>query len=82
MKEYNEKCIIAVGSMTFALKGQKLFGQNNIVSSVTHLAPSMTRHGCAYGIVLDCRYTKNSVALLSENGIRYSEVIKTGGEKY
>ena len=51
MKEYGEKCIIAVGSMTFALKGQKLFGQNNIVSSVTHLAPSMTRHGCAYGIV-------------------------------
>ena len=39
MKEYGEKCIIAVGSMTFALKGQKLFGQNNIVSSVTHLAP-------------------------------------------
>ena len=52
MKEYGEKCIIAVGSMTFALKGQKLFGQNNIVSSVTHLAPSMTRHGCAYGIGL------------------------------
>ena len=48
MKEYGEKCIIAVGSMT----------------------------------VLDCRYTKDAVALLSGNGIRYSEVIKTGGEKY
>lgn len=72
-------CTVAVGTMTFAFKGQHLLGENGIASQIVRLHPSQTRHGCAYGIGLDCRELKRAILLLTEGGIRYSEVIESGG---
>lgn len=74
-------CTVAVGTMTYAFKGQRLLGEKGIASQIVRLRPHETRGGCAYGIGLDCTDLKRAVTILTTGGIRYSEVIETGGER-
>ena len=82
MKGTTGRCVIAVGSLSFAMKGQRLLGDQSIASSVVRLHPSRTKRGCAYGIELDCADVRKATDLLSGSGIRYSEVIPADGEGF
>jgi len=61
-------CIIAMESMTYAVKGQRIFAKNGIVCSVVRL-PGKTNKGCAYGISLGCSEVRTAYRLLQESGV-------------
>ena len=44
------KCVAAVGSMTAAIKAQRVLLSFGIDAEVVALAPEETRRGCAYGV--------------------------------
>ena len=45
------KCTAVIGSMTIALKAQKILHSSSIRSTVVKLDSSATHKGCAYGLV-------------------------------
>lgn len=71
-----KSCIIALSSVTYAIKAQKLLSQSSIRSRVIKLDSKLTKRGCAYGIETDCRTIDEAVNLISSYGLPYSEVVK------
>lgn len=69
------KCIIAVSSITYAMKGMQLLNTNGIFSNIVKLPPTATRRGCAYGIETNCQAIQKALILLSKDGVKYSEVV-------
>ena len=67
----NKKCVAALGSVTAAIKIEKLLSEHNIQSRIIKLNPEYTEKGCAYGVeFLSSR--KGSVdRILSGRGIEY-----------
>lgn len=47
-------CIAASGSMTRAVRAQRVLHEAGICAEVVALAPEETRHGCAYGVEYPC----------------------------
>lgn len=70
-----ERCIIAVSSITYGMKGQELLHGDGISAEVIKLQASRTRRGCAYGIALPCQMQHAATRLLSQRGIPFSEVL-------
>lgn len=69
-------CIIALKSVTYAMKAERLLSEAGIAVSIVKLEAGQTRNGCAYGISLNCGQTSAAVQHLSKHGIPYSEVLR------
>ena len=67
-------CTIAVNSVTYALKGADVLGRNKIRKRVVKLRADQTKKGCSYGISVDEKDRDQSLSLLRQSGIPYSEV--------
>ncbi len=70
----NEKKIIAVSSVTYAMKGAELLAKNKIKRRVSRLSPNKTKKGCTYGISVSADDVENAVRILRLGGINYSEI--------
>lgn len=70
-----ERCIIAVSSITYGMKGQELLHGDGISAEVIKLQASRTRRGCAYGIAIPCQMQHAATRLLSQSGIPFSQVL-------
>jgi len=46
-------CVIALKSMTYAIKAKKALNDHYIDAEIVKLEPSMTKKGCAYGVRFD-----------------------------
>ncbi len=70
-----EKCIIAVPSMTYAMKGSGILSASGIRCRVVKLRADRTQKGCAYGISVNKSESEAAVRALLGGGVRYTEVI-------
>ena len=69
------KSIIAVSSVTYAMKGADILQKSGIRRRVTKIKPDKTKKGCTYGIAVDTSDTENAARLLKIGGVPYSEII-------
>ncbi len=58
MKNIHRGCIAEIGSLTQAMRAQKILASAVIPSTVLKLESS-SRHGCAYGISFSCEQEAN-----------------------
>ncbi len=72
----NGKSIIAVSSVTYAMKGADLLAKNKIKRRIVKLKPDETKRGCMYGISVSSDDTENAVRILRAGAVDYSEIIR------
>lgn len=74
MKGHGEGCFADLGSLTLALKAQKLLGAAAIPSAVIkNSSSSRTNKGCSYGLRFSCSQSENVKKVLTDGGIRVRE---------
>lgn len=73
------KCTAVIGSMTIALKAQKILHASSIRSTVVKLDSSATQRGCAYGLEFDCNQYSNIRYLLEKSHVNVTRYL-TGGD--
>ena len=69
-----KKKIIAVSSVTYAMKGAEALAKNKIKRRITKLKPDKTKKGCAYGISVSSEDVEDAVRILRLSGVNYSEI--------
>lgn len=69
-------CCAVIGSVTYALKGQRLLSSYNIDSRVIKVRSAGTAGGCAYGLEFDCINTETVAALLQRGDIQYRDIFR------
>ena len=68
-------CVATMKSMTYALKGKNILETKGIPAEIISLDPSLTSHGCAYGISFACGQSGDVKRLLDMKKIAYGEII-------
>lgn len=68
-------CIIAMRSQTYAAKGGRLLQKNGIASAIVSIDPSLTRHGCAYGLQISQAQCANAKAVLDRHKVSYGDIL-------
>ena len=68
-------CLIALRSMTHAIKAKKSLEDNYIECEIVKLEPQMTKKGCAYGVGFNCVNTNHVIDALKKSGTRYTELL-------
>lgn len=68
-------CILAISSVTYALKAQACLREAGIHGEIVRPDASATRRGCAYGISVECEHRSAVTRLLRRAGIPHSEWI-------
>ena len=71
-----DMCIVALRSMTYAIKGKNVLNDNYIDCEIVRLDPKMTSKGCAYGLKFSCVNLYNVQSALATKSIKYSEIIR------
>jgi len=69
------RCIFAISSLTYAMKGQQELNNRSIWSQIVKIDSKMTKKGCAYGIQIECSNLNNVKNLFNKNNIPYSEIL-------
>ena len=67
--EKNE-CIAVIGSMTQAMRAQKILANAAIRADVIKADSSLTKRGCAYAVSYSCLQDDNVKSVLKNAGIR------------
>lgn len=65
-------CTALIGSVTYALKAQKILSENAIGSSVGKVS---SKSGCAYGVTFPMLQKNNVEILLSKHNIRVKKYL-------
>lgn len=65
-------CAASIGSVTHAMKAQKLLTDQAIQCSVSKVTD---KSGCVYGIKFPCVHKNNVQSILSNGGIRVKEYL-------
>lgn len=67
-------CIIAMRSQTYASRGRQVLRKCGISADIVSIDPSLTRHGCAYGLEI---YGDNAAAIecLSAHHVTYGDIL-------
>ena len=68
-------CIIALRSMTYAIKAKNTLQDSYIDCEIVKLEPSMTKKGCAYGVSFNCVNTNNVINAMKKSSINYTELL-------
>lgn len=63
----NTSCRVAIGSVTHAMKAQRILENNMIMSKVEKLT---YKNGCTYGLSFPCEHKNNVDLILNKNGIK------------
>lgn len=69
-------CIIALKSMTHAIKAKNALSDHLIDADIVKLEPTMTKKGCAYGVSFNCINLDSAVAALKKWSVRYTEIVR------
>ena len=67
--------VIALSSVTYAMKGAALLRRHGIAAQTVRLEPKQTKRGCAYGLQLAALHQDRAAKLLKDAGIPFSEVL-------
>ena len=76
MKANDGKCVIAMSSMTYALKAEQLLKSSGMQVRVVKLAQGRTARGCAYGLELSCAQAHLALLRLEESSIKHGELLR------
>lgn len=68
-------CIIAMRSQTYASKGGRLLQRAGIPYTMVSIDPSLTRHGCAYGLQIPHPRCTEARELFDRHGISYGDIL-------
>ncbi len=71
-------CIIAIKSMTVAMRARDILRRKNISSEIVSVDASLTSRGCAYGISFPCEREAEIKRMLRQGKIDYGEVLGRG----
>lgn len=69
-------CCAVIGSVTYALKGQRLLASYNIMSKVIKVRSAGASGGCAYGIEFECMNTDTVASLLRRGDVQYRDIYR------
>lgn len=72
----NISCAAVTGSMTIAMKAQKVLASAAIPSTVQKLGQAAGTRGCTYGISYSCCQSGNVRIVLENAGIRIKRYIE------
>lgn len=75
MKANDGKCVIAMPSLTNALRGENLLGSGGIHVRVIKLPQGRTKKGCAYGIELPCMLASAALGRLDAAAIKHGDLL-------
>ena len=64
-------CRIALGSMTVAMKAQRILSRNAIRADVVKISSEQSLKGCVYGIEFSCALLGNVRSILDSAGILF-----------
>ena len=73
-------CTAAIGSLTHAIKGQRILAENGVTGTIVKLDSKKTRRGCAYGIEFPCSEFKTVRSALGAARLPVSQYTDGGGE--
>lgn len=73
-------CIVALRSMTHAIKAKKCLEDSYIDCEIVKLQPNMTKKGCAYGVNFNCVNTNHVIDAMKNSNIRYTELLNIEGK--
>lgn len=68
-------CVVALKSMTYAIKAKKVFDRYLIYTEIIKLEPHMTKKGCNYGVKFECININAVEDALKNNSVKYTEII-------
>ncbi len=68
-------CMIAMRSQTYAAKGLRLLARGGIRGTIVSIDPSLTRHGCAYGIRLPVGECMRAKGVFDQHGFAYGDIL-------
>lgn len=66
------KYVYQIGSVTHAMRAQRLLGESGINSKVVKTSDHKNNKGCSYGIEFDAGMRRYADKILSDNNIRFS----------
>lgn len=72
-------CTASVGSLTHAMKGQKLLEGIGIAANIVKIDAKKTRKGCSYGIEFSCSEMKKARSTLGAAHLPISDYFSGGG---
>ena len=70
-----KECIIPMKSPTIASKAERILFAGGIRASIISVDPSVTKHGCGYGLSLFCRDAERAKYILDRRNIPYGDLI-------
>ena len=79
-KEQRGICIAALGSITNAVKAQRVLAQVGITGEILPLDAAKTRRGCAYGLRFACHEQGRVRPALRAAGIAVSQFLQEGDD--
>ena len=63
-------CIAVIGSMTQAMRAQKILANAAIRAEIVKADASLTKRGCAYALEYACSQAQNVKMILTNAGVR------------
>ena len=73
-------CVTVVGSMTQALRAQKVLANAAVRADVVKADSAYTRRGCAYALSYPCSQENNLRTILASAGIRIRDLYREDAE--
>ena len=70
MNEIYGECIAEIGSMTQAMRAQRILGESAIPTTVVKSNSTNSNKGCAYGVSFPCSYKENVERICASSKIR------------
>ncbi len=67
-----ERCVITSKSLTSALKAKDILADSAVYANIIKIDPSYSKHGCSYGLEIDCRNKRNAEKMLSASKLQFS----------
>ena len=71
-------CILTMKTRTQAEAARRIAGELRISAGVVSVDPSVTKHGCAFGLRFPCGASGRLTAALAKRNVSYGEVIGAG----
>ena len=74
------ECLAVMGSMTQAMRAQKVLAGAAVRAEVVKADSAHTRRGCAYALSYPCSQENNVRTVLSSAGIRVRDYYREGAD--
>lgn len=68
------KCVFEIGSVTHAMKAQKVLSDASIPSKIVKIKNDKRGRGCVYGVETECIYVRVASERFDTHGINYVNV--------